>query len=57
MNKEDKICQRCSECGAVIEEYNDEEVGIMIIILNTFIHREPALAAAFLPEILTTVSK
>lgn len=56
-NKEEKICHRCSECGAALEEYNDEEIGIMIIILNTFIHREPALAAAFLPEILTTVSK
>lgn len=56
-NKEDKICHRCSECGAELEEYNDEEIGIMIIILNTFIHREPALAAPFLPEVLTTVSK
>lgn len=56
-NREEKICHRCSECGAALEEYNDEEIGIMIIILNTFIHREPALAAAFLPEILTTVSK
>lgn len=57
VNKEELICHRCSECGAQIEEYSDEEIGIMIIILNTFIHREPALAAAFLPEILTTVSK
>lgn len=57
VNKDEKICHRCSECGAAFEEYNDEEIGIMIIILNTFIHREPALAAAFLPEILTTVSK
>lgn len=56
-NKEELICHRCSECGAEIEEYSDEEIGIMIVILNTFIHRAPALAAAFLPEILTTVSK
>lgn len=55
--KEDKICHRCSDCGAEIEEYSDEEIGIMITILNTFIHREPALAASFLPEILTIVSK
>lgn len=56
-NREERICHRCSECGVEIEEYSDEEIGIMIIILNTFIHREPALAATFLPEILTTVSK
>ncbi|XP_055321973.1 protein unc-79 homolog isoform X3 [Sitodiplosis mosellana] len=56
-NKEDKICHRCSDCGVEIEEYSDEEIGIMITILNTFIHREPKLAAPFLPEILTIVSK
>lgn len=56
-NREDVICERCTDCGAAIEEYNDEEIGIMITILNTFIHREPALAASFLPEILLIVSK
>lgn len=56
-NREEKICQRCTDCGAEIEEYTDEEIGIMIIILNTFIHREPALAAPFLPEILLIISK
>lgn len=56
-NREDTICERCTECGSVIEEYSDEEIGIMITILNTYIHREPALAATFLPEILLTVSK
>jgi len=29
----------------------------MIIVLGTFIHREPSLAAPFLPEILAVVSK
>lgn len=51
------MCERCSECGAVKEEYTDEEMGIMLIILGTFIHREPTLAAPFLPDILTIVSK
>lgn len=55
--KDDKVCHRCSECGSELEEYNDEEIGIMIIILNTFIHREPVLAAPVLPEILTVVSR
>lgn len=41
----------------MLEEYSDEEIGIMVIILGTFIHREPALAAPFLPEILTIVTK
>ncbi|XP_055534332.1 protein unc-79 homolog isoform X4 [Wyeomyia smithii] len=51
------VCERCAECGAIKEEYTDEEMGIMLIILGTFIHREPALAAPFLPEVLTTVSR
>lgn len=54
---ENCVVDRCSECGAVREEYSDEEIGIMIIILGTFIHREPQLAAPFLPEILMAVSK
>ncbi|XP_049954031.1 protein unc-79 homolog [Schistocerca serialis cubense] len=51
------VYERCSECGLVKEEYSDEEMGLCIIILGTFIHREPALAAPLLPEILSIVSK
>ncbi|XP_055629586.1 protein unc-79 homolog isoform X2 [Toxorhynchites rutilus septentrionalis] len=51
------VCERCSECGAIKEEYTDEEMGIMLVLLSTFIHREPTLAAPFLPEILTIVSR
>lgn len=54
---EDTIVDRCPDCGAAKEEYGDEEIGILIIILGTFIHREPQLAAPFMPEILTIVSK
>lgn len=48
---------RCGECGALKEEYSDEELGLCIVILATFIHREPALAAPLLPEILSIVAK
>ncbi|XP_032306113.1 protein unc-79 homolog isoform X6 [Drosophila ananassae] len=51
------IVERCSDCGAHIEEYTDEEIGIFIVIMGTFIHREPAMAAPFLPEILTMTSR
>nr|CAD7255823.1 unnamed protein product [Timema shepardi] len=53
---EECIYQRCSECGTIKEEYSDEELGLCIIVLGTFIHREPALAAPMLPEILSTVA-
>lgn len=48
---------RCSECGTIKEEYSDEELGLCIITLGTFIHREPSLAAPLLPEILSVVAK
>uniref|UniRef100_A0A182YRS8 Protein MMS22-like n=2 Tax=Anopheles stephensi TaxID=30069 RepID=A0A182YRS8_ANOST len=32
-------------------------MGIMLIVLGTFIHREPSLGAPFLPEILAIVSR
>ncbi|XP_053969856.1 protein unc-79 homolog isoform X6 [Anastrepha ludens] len=51
------VCDRCTDCGALIEEYTDEDIGILIVILGTFIHREPAMAAPFLPEILTLTSR
>ncbi|XP_066903218.1 protein unc-79 homolog isoform X4 [Halyomorpha halys] len=51
------IYERCGECGALKEEYSDEELGLCIVILATFIHREPALAAPLLPEILSIVAK
>ncbi|KAG4066741.1 hypothetical protein HA402_012808 [Bradysia odoriphaga] len=54
---DDCVCHRCSECGVLLEEYSDEEIGIMVIALGTFIHREAAIAAPFLPEILSTVTK
>lgn len=54
---DDCVCHRCSECGVLLEEYSDEEIGIMVIGLGTFIHREASIAAPFLPEILAIVTK
>ncbi|XP_063244249.1 protein unc-79 homolog [Bacillus rossius redtenbacheri] len=54
---EDCISQRCSECGTIKEEYSDEELALCIIVLGTFIHREPVLAAPMLPDILSSVAR
>lgn len=51
------VNERCSECGTIKEEYSDEELGLCIVALGTFIHREPALAAPMLPDILSIVAK
>ncbi|XP_072402043.1 protein unc-79 homolog isoform X3 [Diabrotica undecimpunctata] len=54
---EECVAERCTECGLVKEEYSDEEIGLCIVTLGTFIHREPALAAPMLPDILSIVAK
>eukprot|EP00094_Tigriopus_californicus_P000131 TCALIF_00127-PA protein Name:"Similar to UNC79 Protein unc-79 homolog (Homo sapiens)" AED:0.02 eAED:0.04 QI:0/0/0/0.66/0.5/0.33/3/0/2591 len=54
---EESIVDRCSHCGAIKEEYTEEDIGLCIINLSTFISRDPALAAPLLPEILLVVSR
>ncbi|XP_060537394.1 protein unc-79 homolog isoform X2 [Cylas formicarius] len=49
--------ERCSECGMAREIYSDEEIGLCIVALGTFIHREPGIAAPLLPDILSIVAK
>ena len=48
---------RCTRCGMPIEEYSEDEIGLCLTILETFINEEPALVAPLLPEILLTVSR
>ncbi|XP_026332052.1 protein unc-79 homolog isoform X2 [Hyposmocoma kahamanoa] len=51
------MCYRCAECGSAVEQYSDEELGLSIILLATFVHREPAAAAGMLPSLLHNVSR
>ncbi|CAH2054946.1 unnamed protein product, partial [Iphiclides podalirius] len=51
------LCYRCAECGTALEQYSDEELGLCVIVLATFVHREPAAAAAMLPAFLHSVSR
>ncbi|XP_063897026.1 protein unc-79 homolog [Helicoverpa armigera] len=52
-----ELCYRCAECGTAVEQYSDEELGLCIIVLATFVHREPAAAAGMLPALLHNVSR
>lgn len=56
-SQEDLVYERCSRCGNVLEQFSEEEIGMCIIILGTYVHREPSLAAPILPEVLKLVSK
>ncbi|XP_053615401.1 protein unc-79 homolog isoform X1 [Plodia interpunctella] len=51
------LCYRCAECGCAVEQCSDEELGLCVIVLATFIHREPAAAAGMLPALLQAVSR
>ncbi|XP_060806027.1 protein unc-79 homolog [Amyelois transitella] len=51
------LCYRCAECGCAVEQCSDEELGLCVIVLATFIHREPAAAAGMLPALLQSVSR
>ncbi|XP_047508283.1 protein unc-79 homolog isoform X3 [Pieris napi] len=48
---------RCSECGGSVQQYSDEELGLCVIVLGTFVRREPAAAAPMLPALLHTVTR
>ncbi|XP_046972206.1 protein unc-79 homolog [Vanessa cardui] len=48
---------RCGECGGAMEQYSDEELGLCVIVLATFVRREPAAAAALLPALLHSVTR
>ena len=48
---------RCTECGCVMEEFTEDEIGSCIVILRTYVHREPELAAPILPQMLRLVAR
>ena len=54
---EDLVCERCPNCGETLQEFSEEELGMCIVILAAYIHRETTLAVSILPEILKLVSK
>jgi len=54
---EDTVIDRCSSCGALTEKYTDSEVALALVVVNTFVHRDPQLAASLLPEIFIVVSR
>jgi hypothetical protein len=56
-NDEGVISQRCNKCNNVIEEFSDEEIGMCIVILRTYVHREPGMAAPLMPEMLKLVTR
>jgi hypothetical protein len=54
---EDTVIDRCASCGALTERYNNSEVALALVVVNTFVHRDPQLAAPLLPEILILAAR
>lgn len=49
--------RRCHDCGAILEEYDEETLGLAIVVLSTFIHLSPDLAAPLLLDIMQSVGR
>lgn len=48
---------RCRDCGAVLEEYDEETLGLAVVVLSMFIHLSPDQAAPLLLDILQSVGR
>ncbi|XP_041469783.1 protein unc-79 homolog [Lytechinus variegatus] len=48
---------KCTDCGALLEEYDDDTISLAIVVLSTFVHRDPELAAPLLLEMLQVVGR
>lgn len=48
---------RCRDCGAVLEEYDEETLALAVVVLSMFIHLSPDLAAPLLLEIMQSVGR
>ncbi|XP_043930510.1 protein unc-79 homolog [Protopterus annectens] len=51
------MTDKCHDCGAILEEYDEETLGLAIVVLSTFIHLSPDLAAPLLLDIIQSVGR
>ncbi|XP_033097176.1 protein unc-79 homolog [Anneissia japonica] len=48
---------RCSDCNAILEEYDEDTISLAIVVLATYIHKDLDFAAPFLLEVLQVVGR
>ncbi|XP_061251140.1 protein unc-79 homolog isoform X5 [Bos javanicus] len=51
------MTDKCHDCGAILEEYDEETLGLATVVLSTFIHLSPDLAAPLLLDIMQSVGR
>uniref|UniRef100_A0A914UX21 Protein unc-79 homolog n=1 Tax=Plectus sambesii TaxID=2011161 RepID=A0A914UX21_9BILA len=47
---------RCTQCNQPLENFDEDTLCMSLICLSTFVHREPSMAAPFLPRLLQTAA-
>ena len=48
---------KCPDCECTLSEYEEENINLCIVVLSTFVHRDPEMAASELIEMLCVVSR
>ncbi|XP_054909265.1 protein unc-79 homolog isoform X4 [Poeciliopsis prolifica] len=51
------MSDRCRDCAAVLEEYDEETLALAVVVLSMFIHLSPDLAAPMLLDIMQSVGR
>ena len=54
---EQVLMDKCPDCRTVLEQFDDEVIGLCVVAMATFIHREPTLAAPHLLEIIYSTAR
>ncbi|KAH8860667.1 Protein unc-79 like [Schistosoma japonicum] len=49
--------ERCPWCQCILEQYDENTIGLGILCLATFVHREPSLAAPYLRDMLLITAR
>ncbi|KAF5404406.1 hypothetical protein PHET_02132, partial [Paragonimus heterotremus] len=49
--------ERCPWCHQILERYDESTLGLGMLCLATFVHREPGLAAPYLRDMLLTAAR
>uniref|UniRef100_A0A8D0ENS3 Unc-79 homolog, NALCN channel complex subunit n=1 Tax=Strix occidentalis caurina TaxID=311401 RepID=A0A8D0ENS3_STROC len=49
------MTDKCHDCGAILEEYDEETLGLAIVVLSTFIHLSPDLADFLLSHMIERI--
>lgn len=47
----------CPECGASLEEFDEETLNLAIVVLSTYVHQSPSMAMPYLLRMLECVGR